>query len=207
MQQDPVEWEQQSSDMGLVYANAKCVISGTASEDSTGGCFKPREFFRDDCTLLKHGPKQLIVVAEHGMPNLAELFDEKVKCAPLTTRGWTFQERFLAKRVLHCSAGHFLFEYNDLMASEYENEPYVLRTNIRLDGKEHETKKLADIARQKPITNTHITREVSKPAVITTIPLPYSTPVPGGYDQIEVMYKDSPEKHQSTHLTRWSYKL
>ncbi|KIM94483.1 hypothetical protein OIDMADRAFT_82724, partial [Oidiodendron maius Zn] len=43
VQDDDGEWESQSANMGLVYANAKCVISASASRDSNGGCFMPKD--------------------------------------------------------------------------------------------------------------------------------------------------------------------
>ncbi|KAF5971787.1 tol [Fusarium coicis] len=45
------EWEEESGDMGLVYAKAKVVISATASKNSEGGCYKRKDLFPYDCVL------------------------------------------------------------------------------------------------------------------------------------------------------------
>ncbi|KAI0529795.1 heterokaryon incompatibility protein-domain-containing protein [Xylaria digitata] len=93
---DSEEWAEESGNMGLVYAIAACVISATTSINSNGGCFR-------------HGEDRLV----------------KVELAVLTTRGWTFQERFLAKRVLHFCSGLVIFECNTLVASPaHEDAPY-----------------------------------------------------------------------------------
>jgi hypothetical protein len=59
----------------------------------------------------------------------------------LTRRGWTFQERYLARRILHFSLGGVLFECNKLMASDHDNgqigQEYGVRQVIRFDGRLH----------------------------------------------------------------------
>ncbi|KAI0550935.1 heterokaryon incompatibility protein-domain-containing protein [Xylaria curta] len=116
------EWAEESGTMGLLYARAACVISATASINSNGGCFRLQDFSLYDCELLSHGNDRLVVCQKASPP---EIFDEKVEGAVLTTRGWTFQERFLAKRVLHFCSGLVIFECNTLVASPaHEDVPY-----------------------------------------------------------------------------------
>ncbi|TRX87911.1 hypothetical protein FHL15_011200 [Xylaria flabelliformis] len=112
--QDSEEWAEESGNMGLVYARAACVISATASINSNGGCFRRQDFSLYDCELHSHGEDRLVVCQKARLP---EIFDKKVELAVLTTRGWTFQERFLAKRVLHFCSGLVIFECNTLVAS------------------------------------------------------------------------------------------
>jgi hypothetical protein len=89
VQDNDQEWEIESTNMGLIYANAKCVISATASTNSTGGCFRSRDLFRNDCVLRQNGTQQLVDRSQE-QPNLLNLFKEKIEGAPLTRRGWTF---------------------------------------------------------------------------------------------------------------------
>jgi hypothetical protein len=63
IQDDTGEWEAQSAKMGLVYANAKCVISATASKNSTGCCFVPRALRYDDCVLYESRTTALVAAA------------------------------------------------------------------------------------------------------------------------------------------------
>ncbi|KAI1735151.1 heterokaryon incompatibility protein-domain-containing protein [Xylaria scruposa] len=119
VQDSEEEWASESGDMGLVYARAACVISATASINSNGGCFRRQDFSLYDCELHSHGRDRLVVCQKARLP---EIFDKKVELAVLTTRGWTFQERFLAKRVLHFCSGLVIFECNTLVASPAHND-------------------------------------------------------------------------------------
>ncbi|KAF4627056.1 hypothetical protein G7Y89_g11101 [Cudoniella acicularis] len=138
-QGDTEEWELQSTKMGLVYANAKCVISATASKDSTGGCFLHRALKYNACVLRVRGNKLLVAGPSEKTPGLPYLFADLVQRAPLTTRGWTFQERYLAGRTLHYCDGAVLFECDTLTASEYQRngEKYLVKPSIRSDGRLH----------------------------------------------------------------------
>jgi hypothetical protein len=139
LQNDETEWETQSATMGLVYANARCVLSASTSKDSTGGCFSTRELFRSNCSLGTLN--NLSLIAETGEKNqyIPRLFGEKVDEAILSTRAWTFQERYLAVRLLHFSSGTVLFECNTMIASEYipDGQDYPLRAHVRSDGLLH----------------------------------------------------------------------
>jgi hypothetical protein len=131
------DWLQESPTMGLVYANAICTISATASEDSTGGCFFPRNPLLNDCILYKSENYSLVVRSLIGdNTGLTELFERKVEHAPLSQRAWTFQERFLSTRVLHFCDGFVLFECNTLQASEYHlnGVPYPRKAYLRANG-------------------------------------------------------------------------
>ncbi|KAG5742974.1 hypothetical protein H9Q70_014312 [Fusarium xylarioides] len=129
------EWEQESGDMGLVYARAKVVISATASKNSDGGCYRPKDIFLYDCVLCSNWKSALVVRSPIKYPDLVQLFEEKVDRSFLATRGWTFQERFLASRILHFCSGLLMFECNTLTTSEcHREEEYPLITHFTQDG-------------------------------------------------------------------------
>ncbi|UPK96897.1 hypothetical protein LCI18_007832 [Fusarium solani-melongenae] len=128
------EWEQQSGDMGLVYARAKCVISATASKNSDGGCYRT-QLPPYDCVLCSGPGSSLVVRSSTKYADLPQVFNQVVERSCLTTRGWTFQERFLAKRVLHMCSGLILFECNTFTTSEWHGEAdYPRNTVFRHDG-------------------------------------------------------------------------
>jgi len=142
VQDDDAEWESESANMGLVYANSKCVISASASKDSNGGCFMPKELFRNDCTLRSSSHHSIVVSAAHNRSFEAsfKLFKEKAENTVLNTRAWTFQERYLARRVLHFCEGAVFFECNELVVHDgvqYSGEKYPVRTGVRSDGTLH----------------------------------------------------------------------
>ncbi|RBR13545.1 hypothetical protein FVER53590_08496 [Fusarium verticillioides] len=129
------EWEEESGDMGLVYARAKVVISATASKNSDGGCYQPRDLYPYDCVLCANWTSVLVVRSPIKYPDLVQLFKERVDRSFLATRGWTFQERFLASRILHFCSGLLMFECNTLTTSEcHREEEYPLVTHFSQDG-------------------------------------------------------------------------
>jgi Heterokaryon incompatibility protein (HET) len=142
VQDDPVDWEKESAKMGLVYSNAACVISAIGAANSHGGCFFAKDSTIQDVVVRRNSDFALTIcswIREDRM--LEKLFDEGVEKAPLSYRGWAFQERILAKRILHFSRGGILFECNTHRASEYHVDgiPYPIRTSVRGDGKVHST--------------------------------------------------------------------
>lgn len=106
MQDSSHDWLKESPTMGLVYANAICTISTTASKDSTGCCFFPKNPLLNDCILRRNENSSLLVRSPiRDNSGLIELFERKVEHAPLSQRAWTFQERFLSTCVLHFCDG------------------------------------------------------------------------------------------------------
>jgi hypothetical protein len=139
-----VDWKREANRMGLVYAHAVCVVSATASADSEKGCFydKRRLELSPTCVLRtqignENRRKSLVVRSEKSPDtSLPELFSSYVEKAPLTTRGWTFQERILAKHIVHYCDGFVPFECNTLRASQYhvEGVHYQIKHHLRADA-------------------------------------------------------------------------
>ncbi|GAB1317196.1 hypothetical protein MFIFM68171_07406 [Madurella fahalii] len=134
LQDSAVDWATESPTMGQVYAHAHCVIAATASADAQGGCFRERSPTWRERTIMASAARRCFVSSP---PLIRDLFYWRVELAPLTGRAWAFQERLLARRVVHFCEGVVLFECNTLQASElhvhgarYATEPYVVR-----DGK------------------------------------------------------------------------
>lgn len=136
------DWKKESVKMGLLYAHAYCTISATASDDCNGGCFFERKKSVDDtmCVLRRRG-KRALVARSLGSAERQEIafgmhFTQYVEQAPVMTRGWTFQERILASRVLHCCDGFVFFECNTLRASvdHVDGVHYLGKPHLRIDG-------------------------------------------------------------------------
>ncbi|TVY41898.1 hypothetical protein LSUB1_G002548 [Lachnellula subtilissima] len=135
LQGNKYDWAKESAQMGRIYANAVCTISATASDSAGGGCFFDRDQLNGDCIVGTQRFSTLMVkspITSHK--GLDDLFQEKVENAPVTRRGWIFQERALSKRVLHFSNGLILFECNTLLATEHHSDgiPHE-KSNIVLD--------------------------------------------------------------------------
>jgi hypothetical protein len=67
--------------------------------------------------------------------------------APLSTKGWSFQERYLAGRTLHFCDGFVLFECDTLIASEYNEstQEHTADPRVRSDGKLHSPSDVAAV--------------------------------------------------------------
>ena len=140
----PEDWRKEANRMGLVYAHAVCVISATASADSEQGCFYdkkspeslPKYILRTNIDSGGQTRALVVYLDEPQDASLADLFRNHVEEAPLTTRGWTFQERVLAKRIVHFCNGFILFECNTVRASQYQPEGvhYPPKEHLHTDG-------------------------------------------------------------------------
>lgn len=91
-------WIHEASLMDQVYSNSYLNISAAASKDSRDGIFRLR-------SAMEVGP---VLIATPELDNLGkkalcycEDWMEEVDRAPLNSRAWVVQERFLAPRVVH----------------------------------------------------------------------------------------------------------
>ncbi len=121
IQGDTADWETEAAQMGNVYESALCTISATAARDAKGGCsFPPAGFAGGDYVIGTDLLSSLVVRSPlRNRDGLDYLFRAKVETAPVSARGWTFQERVLSGRVLHFAQGILLFECNTLLATEH----------------------------------------------------------------------------------------
>lgn len=123
IQDSPSDWENESKKMGDIYLGAHLGIAATGTGDPSGGLFVQR-----DKKLVEHIPVHVgtHVCDEHrhvlhpGHYSLIwrHVWEHGVEAAPLNTRGWVVQERFLAPRILHFGARQIFWECSTLEASE-----------------------------------------------------------------------------------------
>ncbi|KAF2441667.1 HET-domain-containing protein [Karstenula rhodostoma CBS 690.94] len=107
IQNSAEDWARESVLMHDVYANSACNIAASASESPEGGLFRNRK-------AEEVGLGYINV----DLPNLGtksfEIWDQfyidRLTYGPLTHRGWVFQERVLAPRVLHFSPTQIVWE-------------------------------------------------------------------------------------------------
>ncbi|KAI1148347.1 heterokaryon incompatibility protein-domain-containing protein [Nemania diffusa] len=116
IQDSLLDWETESLEMCKIYTNATCNISITGFEDNSTG------FLGKTCNYVP--------LPSRVQPSWARHIDEgwcvvdpffwwaQITKAPLTKRGWVFQERFLAPRVLHFGPEQLLWECASLDACE-----------------------------------------------------------------------------------------
>ncbi|KAF5548631.1 hypothetical protein FMEXI_4633 [Fusarium mexicanum] len=105
------DWEAEALKMGDVYANSFLNLSASyaSGEDENPPIFSPKSWNH----LL---PSKLVLNNDKELrSNIfidADLWKDEVSESPLMERGWVFQERFLAPRVLHFGMRQLAWECN-----------------------------------------------------------------------------------------------
>ncbi|KZL87036.1 het domain-containing protein [Colletotrichum incanum] len=101
IQDDALDWEREAAKMAEVYGHAYLVLGASSASDGTEGFFSTRTLhWRGEVTVPSPaGGKDVCRIhyrplLEHPMPNAVNPGSQ----GPLEKRGWTFQERVLAKR-------------------------------------------------------------------------------------------------------------
>ncbi|KAF2973184.1 hypothetical protein GQX73_g416 [Xylaria multiplex] len=110
------DWEIESLEMCKIYAGSICNVSITGFEDSsTGFLDKTCNYVPLPCRVRPYWAQNI----DEGWCVLDPFFWwSQVTKAPLTRRGWVFQERFLAPRVIHFGPEQVLWECASLDACE-----------------------------------------------------------------------------------------
>lgn len=130
--------------MEQVYSNAYCNIAAAAARDSRVGCFIDRDVKKTQPTIVHvpARPRTLltsasavkshnIVLRQATLPECSKFYtpgvytceeddvwDREVTNSVLGRRAWVFQERLLAKRVLHFTSNQVFFECCSIRATE-----------------------------------------------------------------------------------------
>lgn len=121
IQDKPSDWASEASQMGKVYSNALCNISASHAGDSSSGLFHDRKPYvlcdskislceNDKCISDSAHSRYLLSCDWLGRKSITE-------CA-LNRRGWVFQERILARRVLHFCHDQIFWECRKHIACE-----------------------------------------------------------------------------------------
>ncbi|KAI0199133.1 heterokaryon incompatibility protein-domain-containing protein [Astrocystis sublimbata] len=110
------DWDAESLDMCNIFSNSICTISLTGFNDNSTG-------FLDKISHKAPFPRR---VQPRWAPNVnggwciidSSLWTSQVTNAPLSKRGWVFQEHFLAPRVIHFGSEQLLWACSSLLACE-----------------------------------------------------------------------------------------
>ena len=110
------DWQREAAYMGHIYENSFCNIAATGASNSDEGCFRTR-----DISMVQHHTIKSTWSDQINQP--WEIMDEslwesQVEQAPLNSRGWVVQERWLSPRILHYGRHQILWECSELDACE-----------------------------------------------------------------------------------------
>ncbi|KAJ4309313.1 hypothetical protein N0V84_011571 [Fusarium piperis] len=96
------DFKAEAPKMGAYYTNAVCLISALGAPDSSTGLFAPRPAHRFPTSSCVIGFDRHTNEYIHLPPSQRTLADE-FDASPLLKRGWCFQERLLARRIIYWS--------------------------------------------------------------------------------------------------------
>ena len=109
------DWARESQEMDQIYSNAFFNISATLSEDGTESLFQRRSWrslVPSRVQIDMDGQLEQYYVLD------GDIWKNEVDEAPLSRRGWVFQERILAQRVIHFGPSQIGWECKELEALE-----------------------------------------------------------------------------------------
>ncbi|KAI1454941.1 heterokaryon incompatibility protein-domain-containing protein [Annulohypoxylon moriforme] len=108
IQDDKEDWDEQSVQMGSIYRQSYFTIAAHVDSNNpspTHGCFLERNHFREISHQDDNGQTCSTLVRGDFTHE-----DEPVTPASLAGRGWCYQERLLASRIIHFRPGEISFE-------------------------------------------------------------------------------------------------
>ncbi|KAH8677951.1 heterokaryon incompatibility protein-domain-containing protein [Xylariales sp. PMI_506] len=126
IQDSIADWETESLEMRMIYANSVCNICATGVPDNSSGFLAQVE--GTDLPLPPSVQPAWAPQVAGGWSIVDPFFWwSDVTNKPLLRRGWVFQERFLAPRVIHFGSDQMLWECTTLDACEVYPKGLPLR--------------------------------------------------------------------------------
>ncbi|KAH7356006.1 heterokaryon incompatibility protein-domain-containing protein [Pyrenochaeta sp. MPI-SDFR-AT-0127] len=146
IQDSKEDWLKESKKMGGIYAGSAITIAADAAMDSLFGCFNQKSKSQIEgmkslyyiTTTTKSGKNSTLMVG--GLSSISNNI-AAIENSPLTTRGWTYQERLLPPRILHCTKDQLYWECRNGFQSE---DDLIRWEEKRLRTKPSFVKNLAD---------------------------------------------------------------
>ncbi|KAM7186058.1 Heterokaryon incompatibility protein (HET) domain containing protein [Rhypophila sp. PSN 637] len=143
IQDDEHDWRYHAARMCYIYSNAYLVLSAARSPNAYGGLFADFPFSRCKTYTMKITPsidspqgtekihvRRSLTHLNTTQPlirsmNTAQRKSQIGSVLPTLTRGWIFQERFLASRVLHFGPEELFWECNATSLCQCSSPPPV----------------------------------------------------------------------------------
>jgi hypothetical protein len=112
LQDDPDDWRRESSFMSGVYNGSTITIAASGATDRSSGCFFGRHTsWRCQIRGMSDGKASLFDC-------IPKFYHSSLRKAPLASRGWVMQERFLSHRTLHFTRKEIFWECHEEVALE-----------------------------------------------------------------------------------------
>jgi Heterokaryon incompatibility protein (HET) len=110
IQDSKQDWTKESANMASIYQNSFLTLAATKSSNGDGGCYSTNSSLTSDFPVITGEQSPGVYIREklHHWNTLAD--GDLLSTFPLLTRGWTYQERLLAPRVLHFCEKELVWE-------------------------------------------------------------------------------------------------
>ncbi|KAI1416501.1 HET-domain-containing protein [Hypoxylon sp. FL1857] len=126
LQDDQNDWQIESARMADIYQNSYISLAATSSDCDTGGCFPKQPMARTEHSfeaLSETGRVYQILIRRQFSHWSTPQNDLSKQDNPLLSRGWVFQERVLAPRVLHFCSDELVWECGEQICCECGSMP------------------------------------------------------------------------------------
>ncbi|KAF2129184.1 HET-domain-containing protein, partial [Dothidotthia symphoricarpi CBS 119687] len=128
---DLSDWLHEAALMSKVYSHSYCNISASDTEDNLEGLFRSRDAHQIRPTSVKLCVEGLHAISKYIDCKVEhdDYWKTNVEECLIQKRGWVFQERLLAPRVLHC--GHYQLFWECRQKTACETYPHPFPHRIR----------------------------------------------------------------------------
>ncbi|KAG4435279.1 hypothetical protein IFR05_009239 [Cadophora sp. M221] len=126
IQDDDLDWRQESARMASIYSNSHLNIAATGAADGRGGCLSPRRIqfgshtsSPESILIEPNYPDQPNIFVRTSLQHTHNRYSTHIKhyssspdadSVPLLSRAWVFQELYLAPRTLHFHPSEVILE-------------------------------------------------------------------------------------------------
>ena len=118
IQDSTSDWEAEAAKMGQYYQHAFLTLAASSSPSASAGLFAMRPKVAPPKQVLfrgSDGATYPLVAQSRNIQLWTEAIDD---LGPLSSRGWTFQEHALSRRIIHFTEGEIFWECRTEMISE-----------------------------------------------------------------------------------------
>lgn len=119
-QDDRDDWAEQSAQMADIYGQAHITLAAQDTADVDEGCIFPLPVkFNDQVVLFPEASNEAVTCF---ITDAKDFMPRNLSLTVLNSRGWTFQERVLSRRVLFLRKTEIMFECNDMFVTQHGHQ-------------------------------------------------------------------------------------
>lgn len=120
IQDSAEDWQKEAGLMSTVYGDAVVNIAASSAVDGSVGLFFERDPIRESRFLVNTNTNETYELLERSR----DVYDISLSQSVLASRGWCFQERFLAKGTLHFTKQQIFYECQKETTCEHRLEGF-----------------------------------------------------------------------------------